>query len=710
MWFRKLKIKNVGPFEDFSVDLTRGSIGVFGRNGKGKSTLLNLMYGLVENDFGRFAGVKVDCVRNTADPKAESLISGEIEHNGRVLKITRRFRGKPLTSLTVDDEKPIEDTEKAQAKITEVLGIDKKLLDLYVFKEQHRVYDFLTNIPSDRAKAYATLCRTEGCEDTWTMLGNFLNKDKELNTEIVDNSDEITGRIAEIELELSSLAERKTHEEELLLSPKSYESANTIVRRRQRCDDLKEELIQTKRQIKDIEERVETVQARVAEKRAEIETLSEKVDKRAAKANDTRAAIKGFEQYQVYRRRRKRLKDEAEELEIEESKKFAPEEPNFLDQYEALKKESVRVENELDAAKKLTNAFKNTGMVECPTCKTPVDHLKEHLEAERKKVAEFPKVLSTLNDKIATIDEYKSKSKKYREWKIDYDARVKANKAERESLKDVTAPDGDVEELQAWLKKYDDLVKALREAKEYAAEDEQELLKRNATLKARKERLAEVRKSLEDNEETDEMFDKATQRLAEHKVATNKIAALEGEAKGLVRQRDDKSDELKKLRKKLKRTKRIKQMAKVIEAARDVFHRDRLPNRVATTNLSRMEGDVNENLTMFGDPYWVEANDQLSFTVHKPGEPPQPAERLSTGQRVILALSFWPAVISLFSSDLGMLALDEPTANLDAENRKFLREALSAMTAKARGERQLIMVTHDPDLRTAFDQIVDLGA
>lgn len=705
-----MKIKNVGPFEDFSLNLTRGSIGIFGRNGKGKSTLLNLMYAIPTNDFSRFAGVKTDNVRNTADPKAESYVYAEIEHNGRVLQITRRLKSKPTTELVVDGGKPITDANKAQEEIDTILGIDKKLLDLYVFKEQHKVYDFLTSIPSERAKAYATLCRTEQCEDIWSMLGTFLNKDKELNTETVDNSDELAGRIAEIDLELATLAERIDHEKELLLSPKSEESAKEIVRRRQRVDDLKEERVKVRESIQQTQEAVEKSEARVQEKQTEIDALEEKVNKRSAKATDARAALKGFEQYQVYRRRRKRLKEEAEELEVEGAKKSAPDEPKYLDQHEALKKQSVQVEDELDRAKEMVNAFKKSGMVECPTCKTPVDHLKEHLELQRKKVLELPAVLKELCNKVATIDEYRTAAKRYREWKIDYDARVKGNAEARDALKDVTAPEGDVEELKAWLTKYDDLLNDLAHARSAAVEDKDLLLKRKATLKARKDRLAEIRQAIEDNDEPDEKFEKAKTRLAEHKVASNKIATLEGEAKGLVRQKDDKNDELKKLRKKLKRTKRIKQMAKVIEASRDVFHRDKLPNRVATTNLSRMEGDVNENLTMFGDPYWVESNDSLSFTVHKPGEPPQPAERLSTGQRVILALSFWPAVISLFSSDLGMLALDEPTANLDAENRKFLREALSAMTAKARNERQLIMVTHDPDLRTAFDQVVDLGA
>jgi exonuclease SbcC len=178
--------------------------------------------------------------------------------------------------------------------------------------------------------------------------------------------------------------------------------------------------------------------------------------------------------------------------------------------------------------------------------------------------------------------------------------------------------------------------------------------------------------------------------------------------KGLKRIKEDKVKSRNALKAKLQRTRKLQQMARVISRTRDILHRDVLPQRVAQSNLARMEGDINANLKFFADPFWVETDEALSFIVHKPGEPPQSAERLSTGQRVVLALAFWPTVAALWQHDLGMLALDEPTANLDDGNRKYLAEALAALTAKVRGNRQLLMVTHDSNLRSSFDQVIDL--
>jgi len=713
--FRKIKIVNVGPFSHFEQELTRGSVGVFGKNGAGKSTFLNLLYGLVTNDFGRFDGVKADMVRNTADPKAESYIRGEIEHNGVVLDITRNFKptkAKPNTTLSVVGGSQIElitHEGKASEEINKVLGVDKKLLDLYVFKTQDRIYDFLTTIPSERAKAYAVLCRTEACEEIWNTFGEFLAKDKDVNTVITDNSDELTQHVSELKEELVALDGRKTVAEEKLCDEKFRKKYEDRVRSQQRLEDLSEEATRVETEVKAAQATVKKHALAVDAKKIERTDLQEKYDKRKSKAEDTRAALKGWEQYKKYRKRRKDLKDEAEALEVEENTNKPPEPPADADKLEAFNKQLTNWERELVDAQKVVAAFQVTGQTACPTCATPVDHLKDHLEAMREKVKTLPAKINAMEVVVEDIDTYKTAARKYEKWKAGYDARLKANQQARDALKGVEAPDGDADELQGWLAKFAKLEADLETANQGVKVLEGILSKAEATLQAKKDRLAEVKQGIDENQIDPSKVEKAKTRLAEHLAATNEISKLEGEAKGVRKLVDAKEQELKALRVKLKRSKKLRQMAKVITEAREVVHRDRLPRRVASTNLNRMEGDINENLAFFGDPYWIETNEELSFVAHKPGEPPQAAGRLSTGQRVILALAFWPAVASLWATDLGMLALDEPTANLDGENRKFLSQALGAMTAKVRGERQLIMVTHDPDLRTSFDQVIDLG-
>ena len=51
--------------------------------------------------------------------------------------------------------------------------------------------------------------------------------------------------------------------------------------------------------------------------------------------------------------------------------------------------------------------------------------------------------------------------------------------------------------------------------------------------------------------------------------------------------------------------------------------------------------------------------------------------RCSAGQKVLASIIIRLALAESFSSNCGILALDEPTTNLDAENIKALSSALS---------------------------------
>jgi len=73
--------------------------------------------------------------------------------------------------------------------------------------------------------------------------------------------------------------------------------------------------------------------------------------------------------------------------------------------------------------------------------------------------------------------------------------------------------------------------------------------------------------------------------------------------------------------------------------------------------------------------------------------------RCSAGQRVLASLIIRLALADSFCVHCGVLALDEPTTNLDAANISGLAEALAALIEQRRGRSrfQLILITHDED-------------
>lgn len=84
--------------------------------------------------------------------------------------------------------------------------------------------------------------------------------------------------------------------------------------------------------------------------------------------------------------------------------------------------------------------------------------------------------------------------------------------------------------------------------------------------------------------------------------------------------------------------------------------------------------------------------------------------RCSAGQRVLASLIIRIALAETFSANCGILALDEPTTNLDRENINSLSDALIQLIHEKRQQKnfQLLIITHDQDFVDRLTQIESL--
>jgi DNA repair protein RAD50 len=73
--------------------------------------------------------------------------------------------------------------------------------------------------------------------------------------------------------------------------------------------------------------------------------------------------------------------------------------------------------------------------------------------------------------------------------------------------------------------------------------------------------------------------------------------------------------------------------------------------------------------------------------------------RSSAGQRVLASLIIRLALAETFCQQCSILALDEPTTNLDRENIESLATSLAQIVQSRRKENnfQLIVITHDEE-------------
>lgn len=81
--------------------------------------------------------------------------------------------------------------------------------------------------------------------------------------------------------------------------------------------------------------------------------------------------------------------------------------------------------------------------------------------------------------------------------------------------------------------------------------------------------------------------------------------------------------------------------------------------------------------------------------------------RCSAGQRVLACLIIRIALAETFSSNCGVLALDEPTTNLDQNNIVSLCEALNKIVEERQGEHSfmLLIITHDEEFISTLGRL-----
>lgn len=84
--------------------------------------------------------------------------------------------------------------------------------------------------------------------------------------------------------------------------------------------------------------------------------------------------------------------------------------------------------------------------------------------------------------------------------------------------------------------------------------------------------------------------------------------------------------------------------------------------------------------------------------------------RCSAGQKVLASLIIRIALASTFSKKCGILALDEPTTNLDRANVASLSEQLAQLIEARQEEKnfQLLVITHDQDFLNTLGTISNI--
>lgn len=705
-----LDLENVGPHRKLHWEFGSGVIGIFGPNGSGKSNAINIgCYAALTNDYGRGVGGQEGqiCQQKKADEISQIVLKGQ--QASTVFEITRILYPKVKHKMVVGG-KELHSARDIQQELENILDIKRQLLDDYVFVPQWELINFFRLTPAARAKSFAYVCRTIRAEKLYDAIGNELNLARPMAETVTDNRDDIRRQIGEYQdRQLLSQVQLDTASEGLM-NADDLARCQEIIKRQERRARLLEAL--TGRQ-NDVKIKLSLARDATAAAKAAVEQVTiwephlVEAQEKAAEAKQRQAV------WTVERKRRQDFLACKREYDTLRAKVIKEPVTDIEETTEELRKQQQQLVLAIQPHSDLVNRFddlEDGATATCHTCGQSLTDVLVRVAQARSALTPLQLELTKVLSLLVLRDTYDKASVK---WAGDLGTKNRQLITLQERLEAFgEVPDPQRLDEDECSRIFDDLqnmdqrLQLIRGAARSAELKKADHIARHKAAKAELE-AAELK--IQELSIPAAEYGEADRRLEAHKAAELDVREHEtrvSEWGGFISQWQK---ELKRVTLTLKRTKKARRYLKLLSRVRQVVHRDNLPYKVHQRALLRMEDGINETLEQFDSPFRVTTEEGLSYVAHFPNGTVKPAEGLSGGQQVVLALALRWALNSLFANQIGMMILDEPTAGLDQRNLDCLESALVGLSEVARSRGyQLIMITHEQRLERVFDQVITL--
>ena len=711
MRIKQVELKNIGPHRQLSVELGRGLIGLTGSNGAGKSTLVNAIYAALTNDFSRFSNVKSDIITNGSG-KESSYIRLTGEHRNQSFELTRWLRPNK-TEFTIGGVSYAKANEVNEA-IAAQLNISKLVIDKYVFVDQWEMFGFLNQTGSERAKTFQYLCGTESATLIHKVCNDYVTKKK--NTEIIDNSLELETECTELEETVAGYqAELQGCKVDILAGDK-LEDCKEIIRRQVQVESNSETLAETIAAIDRHEVNLEAFKSTYDECLEKYNKLEGWLSKRGLRIAAATALISNYERWKNLKTAQTQGQKQLNhiEQEISQLKKAVAAQPKVKKRYVPLAKRKILIESLGVLREEVTQAKRVIASKEkrCSTCRQHVSD--EYVKGLRVLCEENTLTFEKIQAILSYSEEYDRLLKGYNEKLDDLTVRMQKTTERKASCDEQLAELGlDFQEESGYedavklLESRDNVVRQQRDALNRKNELVQKTARLEGLIKgltSSRNRLQEVQAAGPDYAE----YETALQLLDAHVTAKASYREISGAQSEATRNLQRNKALLSNLRERQSKHAEAQKLLSVIEEVAEIFHWNNLPKSVSQANLELLVEDINANLELFNNPFYIDADEDLTFQVYLPGKLPVKAKQLSGGQKVILAIAFRAALDRVFGHDVGMMFLDEPTSGLDADNVNYFHDALQQLASKVGNDRQLVVITHVQELNGVFDQVIEI--
>jgi DNA repair exonuclease SbcCD ATPase subunit len=695
---KRIEARNWRQHQKIDLKFKPGITGIFGANGRGKS---NLIEAIGFNLTGEWGGglTKEGNIYDQMSEGEKAYVLCDWEHDGTNITITRNLPDKQ--SLIVGDRN-IKSAAEIALYVTELLGMSTRLIQELVFvKQGDKMFDFLTAKPEERAKSYAHLCGTEDLEKLWKLIGEQISSDQHLASTVVDNTESMQNQLTELNMRLGQLGDQHKQARRGLLKKKEGTFYKEVVKSWRRWEHLQEEIKRFNSRLEKKRPKIDKSATCLSKLQAKAKTLRERFEKRAAKAKR-------------YERIKDRLKESGDRRRrIDELKAIVnrkppeqPKEPKDFEPPALLRPKIKELRDKLAEARRILSVFAEKGVVECPTCRTPVTKLDDHLAEMKAYAIDHAKEPEELQAKLTVCEAYDKKKFEWDRAMVKFDTTTSMAQDELNELDKPENPLETPEDLHAWLESYDKLRLDVATAEKNASEYEKKHVVKQESIRiwegAREEHVAECKKIASNF--SAEAARQAEERLQKHRQAMALVNQISPQI-------DSTSEDIKRVTFNLSEIALAKERSAAgnkwivdLNAWREVVHRDNLQRIITQSFLEELVDQINEKLEAFDGPFKVSPGDALTMDVHKPNGSKTSSLVLSGGEKVVLAIAYRMAV-----NPGEMLVLDEPTTGLDTHNLGCLTEVLDNLRGLTKKQgRQIIMVTHDERLERVFDRVIRL--
>lgn len=707
MQLLKLEVRNWVHHRQRTCEFTRGLVAILGENGSGKSSLFGAIRWLLTGENPNY-GVKADNVSQYAKDGEPSNATLEFEHNGHHAIVTRHLLPeKEQSTLIVDGKEAARGDKAVTAGVEKLLGVDAKFISRFIIVSQTEIFSFIDDNQTDTDKFFQRLFNTSKADKCQDVIGKALLRVPV--PEIIKTSTQLSKEIADLNATAETLDADIVKLPTLEVFLREQARDQGVIRQWEEREKLGHELQQIDQNVSRHTQSLENERGVCEAHEKDLKVFVAALDGKSEAHRDAKIALGHWENYKTIAKARDNFAASRAVIAAARERDPQPvEKPGALSA-EELRRDQQSKETRVKEIEQFLRMFAEGGVAECPTCHTPstaltaqADKYKKELEQLRIDLADI-KAAALRQAKIEQdwdAWERRQKTREIQEQQIDI--------AEKDLLA-VKPPEATEEELQQTVADYEDFSAAQNELQPAIQKSREEIARLTGVIAAAQERrevvLLAIKNSVvtaADAQLARARLEELRQQCAQRQVLEQQRAKLQADIQQAQEQRDTAS-------KQERDAQKIRDWSETAEAAREALKN--APRLVAQRNLQRLETAINELLQIFSVNFLVRVagDGSPTFIAEFYDGRRQVAQRLSIGQKTVLALAFRVAVNAQFAEEIGLLALDEPTASLDAPRIQALAPVLEKLRdlSTAKG-LQCLLVTHATSLSHLFESTIEL--